>query len=58
LTHRLGWHLSWASPIAMLLRDILHLLVWIDAWLTDDFTWRGNAMSVRGEDEEVIQRPG
>ena len=58
LTHRLSWHLSWANPIAMLLRDILHLLVWIDAWLTDDFTWRGNAMSVREEDEEVIQRPG
>lgn len=58
LTYRLGWHLSWASPISMLLRDVMHVLVWIDAWLTDDFTWRGNAMSVREEDEEVVQRPG
>jgi ceramide glucosyltransferase len=58
LSYRLGWHLSWASPIAMVLRDILHLMVWIDAWLTDDFVWRGNAMSVREADEEVIQRPG
>ena len=58
LSYRLGWHLSWASPIAMLLRDILHLIVWIDAWLTHDFVWRGNAMSVREQDEEAIQRPG
>ena len=42
----------------MMLRDILHLMVWIDAWLTDDFVWRGNAMSVREETEEAMPAPG
>jgi ceramide glucosyltransferase len=57
LSYRLGWYLSWTTPFALLLRDLLHLMVWLDAWLTDDFVWRGNAMSVRAT-EEAVQRPG
>ena len=57
LSYRVGWYLSWTSPFAMLLRDILHLMVWIDGWLSNDFVWRGNAMSVSDENEEAVQHP-
>jgi ceramide glucosyltransferase len=58
LTYRLKWHLSWTTPIAMLLRDAIHLIVWLDSWATDDFTWRDNSISVREESEQAVQRPG
>jgi ceramide glucosyltransferase len=39
--------LSWRTPAAMVLRDLCLPVVWLDAWLFDDFTWRGQQMSVR-----------
>jgi ceramide glucosyltransferase len=41
-----GWHVSWRSPFACALRDALILWIYVDAWLRDDFVWRGNKMSV------------
>lgn len=40
-----GWHLSWQSPIAWLLRDALLPAVWVHAWLGDGYAWRGNEIS-------------
>jgi ceramide glucosyltransferase len=39
-----GWHLSWRSPIAWMLRDALLPMLWMSAWLGRGFTWRGNDM--------------
>lgn len=39
-----GWHLSWRSPLAWMLRDALLPLLWTSAWLGRGFTWRGNDM--------------
>jgi ceramide glucosyltransferase len=39
-----GWHLSWRSPLAWVLRDALLSLLWISAWIGRGFTWRGNDM--------------
>ncbi len=33
----------------MILRDLCLPIVWLDAWLFDDFTWRGQRISVRDE---------
>ena len=33
----------------MIVRDLCLPIVWLDAWLVDDFTWRGQQMSVRDD---------
>lgn len=40
-----GWHLTWVSPVAWLVRDLLLPLLWCAAWLGNGFTWRGNSMT-------------
>src|SRR5262249_50782298 len=42
LARAAGWHLSLASPLAWALRDGLLPLVWMHAWLTEGYAWRGN----------------
>jgi len=45
LAYCAGWPLSlWSIPI-WLLRDALCPVLWIAAWVGNDFEWRGNAMS-------------
>ena len=44
------WHFSWRSPFLIALRDLMLPAIYVDAWLMDDFVWRGNAMSVREEE--------
>lgn len=41
-----GWHVSARLPFACLMRDFLLPALWLYAWFSDDFTWRGNEMSV------------
>jgi ceramide glucosyltransferase len=42
LARAAGWHLSWLSPLAWILRDALLPFVWVHAWLSDGYAWRGN----------------
>jgi len=49
------WYFSWRLPFLFLLRDLMLPIVYIDAWLVDDFVWRGNAMTMR-EDEPSVER--
>ncbi|WP_395697081.1 ceramide glucosyltransferase [Methylocella sp.] len=49
LARAAGWPLSWRTPFLLALRDLALPAMYLDAWLVDDFTWRGNAMSVREE---------
>ncbi|MGO9133048.1 MAG: ceramide glucosyltransferase [Methylovirgula sp.] len=44
------WYFSWRLPFLFLLRDLMLPAIYLDAWLLDDFTWRGNSMSVREEE--------
>lgn len=46
LARAAGWPLSWQSPISWMLRDILLVPLWISAWLTRSYTWRGHAINV------------
>jgi ceramide glucosyltransferase len=41
-----GWHLTWRSPVAWLLRDLLIPWLWVASWLRNDFVWRETAMRV------------
>jgi ceramide glucosyltransferase len=47
---RNGWYFTWRSPFLFALRDLMLPAVYVDAWLLDDFVWRGNAMTVREEE--------
>lgn len=40
-----AWHLSWRLAAAMLLRDVMLPALWVDAWLSDEVTWRGSTVS-------------
>jgi ceramide glucosyltransferase len=41
-----GWRLSLPWLLALPIRDLLLPILWIAAWLSDDFIWRGNPMTV------------
>jgi ceramide glucosyltransferase len=42
-----GFPLDWRKPLALLMRDLLLPVMFVDALLFDDFVWHGNAMTVR-----------
>jgi ceramide glucosyltransferase len=45
LARAAGWHLGPASPLVWGLRDALLPLVWMHAWLSEGYAWRGNEIS-------------
>ncbi len=40
------WPANAATPVALLLRDVMLPLLWISAWTSRNFTWRGNDIEV------------
>jgi ceramide glucosyltransferase len=49
------WHFSWRMPLIFILRDLMLPIIYIDAWITDEFVWRGNEMTMREEEPSVEQ---
>jgi ceramide glucosyltransferase len=47
LARSAGWVFTPRMFLACALRDLLLPVLWVEAWLRNDFTWRGNAMSSR-----------
>jgi ceramide glucosyltransferase len=56
LVRTAGWPLSMASPLAWLARDLLLPVLWLQAWVSDEFVWRGNAMRSRDEERPSLAR--
>ena len=50
------WPLTWRSPIMWLLREALLPLLWLRAWFGNTMSWRGNDMTVAGE-QSGLARP-
>ena len=46
LTKAAGWHLSWRSVPAWIVRDLVLPVVWVAGWAGDRIEWRGTAMQV------------
>jgi ceramide glucosyltransferase len=46
LAYAAGWRLGLWSPLAWIARDLALPVLWMQAWASDDFVWRGNSMSV------------
>jgi len=44
LARTAGWHLSTLSPLAWVARDLMLPVLWVQAWLGNSFSWRGNDM--------------
>ncbi|MFA5901958.1 MAG: ceramide glucosyltransferase [Hyphomicrobium sp.] len=44
LARAAGWHLSALSPLAWIARDVMLPILWVQAWLGNSFSWRGNDM--------------
>ncbi len=41
-----SWHVSWVSPAAWFVRDVMLPVIWLKGWIGDGFNWRGNDMTV------------
>src|SRR5262249_52906684 len=48
LARAAGWPLTWRSPFAWLVRDLLIPLVWLRALTASGYEWRGNKNSLGG----------
>jgi ceramide glucosyltransferase len=48
-----GFPLDWRKPFALLMRDLLLPVMFVDALLFDDFVWHGNPMTVREVEDTV-----
>lgn len=48
LARAAGWHMTTLSPIAWMVRDAVLPLLWVTAWLSNSFSWRGNDMRLAG----------
>ena len=46
LARTVGWHLSTLSPLAWMARDVMLPALWVQAWLGNSFSWRGNDMDL------------
>jgi ceramide glucosyltransferase len=44
LARAVGWHFTPVSAAACLVRDLVLPAVWTGAWLSNEFSWRGNDM--------------
>ena len=47
LARAAGWRLTWRSPFAWAMRDLLLPVLFAGGWVAGHFVWRGNAMDVR-----------
>lgn len=46
-----GFPLDWRTPFALIVRDLMLPVMFIDALIYDDFVWHGAAMTVREAEE-------
>jgi ceramide glucosyltransferase len=49
------WHFSWRMPLLFVFRDLMLPVIYIDAWITDEFAWRGNEMTMHEEEPSIEQ---
>jgi len=54
LARAAGWPLSWRSPLAWLLRDLLIPLLWVRAFTAGGYEWRGNRIAIAGTGDAAM----
>lgn len=53
-----GWPLSWRSPAAWLLRDLLMPFIWLRAWTVNTYEWRGHRVAWRQDGSTSLSVEG
>jgi len=51
-----GWHLSRRMIAAFVVRDLVLPILWVAAWIGDDFVWRGNGMRAQRR-SDLVESP-
>ncbi|MCW5696084.1 MAG: glycosyltransferase [Bauldia sp.] len=54
VTAAVGWPVSWRTPFALVLRDLLLPAVWVGGWIGNRFEWRGQVMTVSPSGRRAI----
>jgi ceramide glucosyltransferase len=54
LARAAGWPLSWRSPLAWLVRDLLIPLLWVRAFTAGGYEWRGNRIAIAGTGDAAM----
>ncbi|MDE2364471.1 MAG: glycosyltransferase [Hyphomicrobiales bacterium] len=47
--------LSWTTPAAFVVRDLALPVMWLDAWLSDDFVWHGQTITGRARSDQASE---
>ncbi|MGQ4274823.1 glycosyltransferase [Terrihabitans sp. B22-R8] len=47
LARRAGWHVSWRTPFALIMRDALLPALWIGGWVGGTVVWHDQAIQVK-----------
>lgn len=42
-----GWYISWRTPLALLVRDLMMVGVWLSGWFGQTIQWSGNRLPLR-----------
>ncbi len=58
LARAAGWHLTWASPVAWLLRDLMIAPIWLSAWASSGYQWHGATISTIDTEATRLQDVG
>ena len=48
-----GFFVDWRMPIALLIRDLMLPIMFIDALLVDEYTWHGEKIKIKETDEYI-----
>ncbi len=56
LAWRAGWQLAPRMIMALAVRDLLLPILWVAAWIGDDFVWRGTGMRAQRR-VDLMERP-
>jgi ceramide glucosyltransferase len=51
-----GWHFRSFSPLAWIARDALLPALWVQAWTSDAFVWRGHEMTAAASHDDLLPR--
>jgi ceramide glucosyltransferase len=58
LARAAGWHFTGRTTAALLIRDLLLPVLWITAWLGNDYVWRGNRVTAQPRQDWLASSPG
>ncbi len=53
-----GWQLSLAAPLVLLVREALVMVVWVNAWITEEVVWANGRVRVRAAPPSAPEQEG